>query len=172
MKQFIKCPKCGAVQLGTIEKTFPFPTYIHDCEKCGYTIIESEWDTVPALSIRQPWASLICNGIKDIENRSWKLPEKHKGKRILIHAGLKDYDLTNNVLSEYQRGYINDLKRPLKYGAIIGSVEIVDCIKSTDNPNTAWGGLYCYHWILKNPIPLDTPIKCTGKLSFFIPEIL
>ena len=25
-----------------------------------------------ALSIKQPWASLIAHGIKDIENRTWK----------------------------------------------------------------------------------------------------
>jgi hypothetical protein len=24
------------------------------------------------LSVQQPWASLICAGIKDVENRSWK----------------------------------------------------------------------------------------------------
>ena len=36
-----------------------------------------------ALSIRQPWASLILNAGKDIENRCW--PTKVRG-RILIHA--------------------------------------------------------------------------------------
>lgn len=37
------------------------------------------------LSIKQPWASLICSGIKDVENRTWK-PKEVPG-RILIHAG-------------------------------------------------------------------------------------
>jgi len=36
-----------------------------------------------AISIRQPWAWLIVNGYKDIENRSW--PTKFRG-RVLIHA--------------------------------------------------------------------------------------
>ena len=36
-----------------------------------------------ALSIRQPWASLILKAGKDIENRDW--PTKFRG-RILIHA--------------------------------------------------------------------------------------
>ncbi len=36
------------------------------------------------LSVRQPYASLLCAGIKDIENRSWK-PTKLPC-RILIHA--------------------------------------------------------------------------------------
>lgn len=39
-----------------------------------------------ALSVRQPWAYLLCSGIKDVENRTWKLPEKYKGERVLIHA--------------------------------------------------------------------------------------
>lgn len=36
-----------------------------------------------ALSIRQPWAWLILNGWKDIENRDWTT--RVRG-RILIHA--------------------------------------------------------------------------------------
>ena len=39
-----------------------------------------------ALSIRQPWAWLIVNGHKDIENRSWRT--KYRGP-FLVHAGLK-----------------------------------------------------------------------------------
>jgi len=38
------------------------------------------------LSIKQTFAYLLCAGIKPIENRTWKLPEKYKGERILIHA--------------------------------------------------------------------------------------
>ncbi len=39
------------------------------------------------LSIRQPWASLICGGVKDVENRSWR--QKELPGKILIHAGAK-----------------------------------------------------------------------------------
>jgi len=37
-----------------------------------------------ALSIRQPWASLIVAGIKNVENRSWMT--QYRGA-LLIHAG-------------------------------------------------------------------------------------
>ncbi|MBR8638680.1 ASCH domain-containing protein [Streptomyces tuirus] len=40
-----------------------------------------------ALTIRQPWAGAIAHQTKRVENRSWKLPAKHEGARILIHAG-------------------------------------------------------------------------------------
>ncbi|HDU8694716.1 TPA: ASCH domain-containing protein, partial [Morganella morganii subsp. morganii] len=36
-----------------------------------------------AISIRQPWAWLIVNGHKDIENRSWRT--KYRGQ-VLVHA--------------------------------------------------------------------------------------
>ena len=39
-----------------------------------------------AISIKQPWASLIAHGIKDIENRTWKCPQKYIGQRVLIQA--------------------------------------------------------------------------------------
>lgn len=42
-----------------------------------------------AISVKQPWAYLLCAGIKPIENRTWPLPEKHKGERTFIHAGAK-----------------------------------------------------------------------------------
>ena len=35
------------------------------------------------LSIRQPWASLIVEGFKDVENRSWRTPIRGE---IAIHA--------------------------------------------------------------------------------------
>lgn len=42
-----------------------------------------------ALTIRQPWASLIAQGVKTIETRSWKAPAAAIGERVAIHAGAK-----------------------------------------------------------------------------------
>jgi hypothetical protein len=33
-----------------------------------------------AITIKQPWASLIVHGIKDIENRTWSCPKKYLGR--------------------------------------------------------------------------------------------
>ncbi len=47
-----------------------------------------------ALSIRQPWAWLIVNGYKDVENRTWDCPRTfHPPERIYVHAGLKPSNL-------------------------------------------------------------------------------
>lgn len=44
----IRCPQCGKIQVAHIhfEDWMPFPSYVHDCEACGYTIMESEWERV------------------------------------------------------------------------------------------------------------------------------
>jgi phage FluMu protein Com len=44
--EIIKCPNCGCVQQAKVHHTSPWNTYTHDCNKCAYTIMESEWDEV------------------------------------------------------------------------------------------------------------------------------
>ena len=54
-----------------------------------------------ALSIRQPWAWLVVNGYRDIENRDW--PTNFRGP-LLVHAGLtmtrSDYEQAAQLLDE------------------------------------------------------------------------
>ena len=49
-----------------------------------------------ALTLHQPWASLIADGRKTIETRSWAPPRALIGKRIAVHAGRK----VDGLLSE------------------------------------------------------------------------
>ena len=42
-----------------------------------------------AITLHQPWASLIAAGIKTIETRSWAPPRRLIGQRIAIHASRK-----------------------------------------------------------------------------------
>ncbi|MEM7213737.1 MAG: hypothetical protein AAF479_17960 [Pseudomonadota bacterium] len=42
-----------------------------------------------ALTIWQPWASLILHGFKPYEFRGWKVPKFVVGQRIAIHAGAR-----------------------------------------------------------------------------------
>lgn len=146
------------------------------------------------LTVKQPWASLIVEGIKDIENRTWKCPEKYIGQRVLIHAGI-DQKLDKMPLDGvFSKGQLNKLmeryteyelcKRSNQFGSIIGSVEIIGC---KINHPSIWAEkcepLYkfgtnriieaTYNWILANPIKFPEPIPCKGKLSFWdYPNIL
>lgn len=104
------------------------------------------------ISLRQPWAFLLCSGIKDIENRTWKLPEKYKGERVLIHASAKDAGnpqlLFNNedfeaiamhFHNKWQKNVISEGElwdEIYRHRAsIIGSVRFVDC---TINHPSIW----------------------------------
>ncbi len=131
-----------------------------------------------ALTIKQPWASLIVHGIKDIENRTWKT--NFRG-RVLIHAAAKDsgtlYELLNNKQIESMSNHWTAAppfpNRP--NSAIIGEVDIVDCVidhKSiwAEKGDSWLTGHYkpIYNWVLANPVLYDEPIlNVKGALSFW-----
>lgn len=129
-----------------------------------------------ALSYKQPWASLVAEGIKPIENRTWPCPKKYIGKRVLIHASAKPVPgLPCRALTPLQyatvfsAGKLDALNGP--NGAIIGSVEIVGCTIS--HPSIWAEKTYefmlqpIYNWVLANPIKFDKPIPCKGALGFW-----
>lgn len=112
------------------------------------------------LSIQQPWAWLIANGHKDVENRSWKT--KYTGL-VLIHAG-KAFDLPGY---RYVRMYHRDIKMPqpdeFERGGIVGMMDVVDCVDYSASP---WYNRGCYGWIVRTAMPLPfRPLK--GKLGLF-----
>jgi hypothetical protein len=45
--------------------------------------------TIPAITVWQPWASLIAAGAKPFEWRRWPAPRRLIGTRIAIHAGAR-----------------------------------------------------------------------------------
>lgn len=44
---------------------------------------------LPAITLWQPWATLIAAGAKPFEFRSWPAPRRLWGKRVAIHAGAR-----------------------------------------------------------------------------------
>jgi hypothetical protein len=116
-----------------------------------------------AVSIRQPWAWLIVNGYKDIENRSWRT--RYRG-RILIHAGVSTRELKEHVLEGIRRRY--GIRLPSEYdrGGIVGVVDIVDCLKRTRSPWHIRGQM---GWRLERPRRLKFR-ECVGALSLFKPR--
>jgi len=142
------------------------------------------------ITIKQPWASLIIDDIKDIENRTW--PTRFRG-RVLVHAGLckwtcdKRFNLLCETFTTGQFDYLDNNNQfiTIIYGAIIGSVEIIDCVINhpsiwaektevlTDEDGFPVYGEKTYNWVLANPIKFPEPIPAKGKLSFWdYPNIL
>ena len=152
-----------------------------------------------AISIKQPWASLIVHGIKDIENRTWAT--KYRGK-VLIHASGTWFKYPENdrtlgnlftdaqwekIRENYDKNLYSILEPKaiidrLPTSAIIGEVEIIDCVI---NHESIWAekteGITditefipksklkpIYNWVLTNPILYEKPIlNVKGKLSFW-----
>ena len=133
-----------------------------------------------ALSIKQPWADLIVSGVKDIENRTWKT--NFRG-RVYVHASQKEADRPFGF-SRFTSEQIHSMNIPLcfyftyKYSAIIGEVDIVDCVLSH---SSIWAEhetvkkkdgkeiiVPVWNWVLANPIKYDNPIlNVKGALSFW-----
>jgi hypothetical protein len=139
------------------------------------------------LSVKQPLAYLICSGIKDIENRTWKLPEKYKNEWVLIHASAdKKLDLSVLTEEQMQEAYLELTgtrrfpKLPVKKwtrSAIIGAVKYSDCVinnpsiwaEKTDNLDMVMFGFKkIYNWVVSEAILFDKPIlNVKGKLGFW-----
>ena len=118
------------------------------------------------ITLKQPWATLVAEGIKRYEFRSWKT--NYRGK-VLIHAGAgvdkKDMERFSHL----------NLKYPSK--RIIAEVEIEDCLELTDKlnqeiideNNIAYGSKVRtgYAWKLKNVKKIDLDRELNGKLGFW-----
>jgi hypothetical protein len=114
-----------------------------------------------ALSIQQPWASLIIEGFKLVENRTWAT--KWRGT-IAIHAGLKvaEHD-ADSLLAE------TGLKAPHPTG-YLGTIDLVDVHLNEGIPCCGiWAEDSMYHWRLDNPRPLVNPIPARGMLGLYTP---
>jgi len=117
-----------------------------------------------AISIRQPWAWLIVNGYKDIENRIWE--PKLRGP-VLIHTGKSRVHLTAEELKYIKRRYrVAHLPDTFETGGIVGIAEITGCVQ---RHRSKWfhGP---YGWTLAHARRL--PFKnCKGQLKFFTPKL-
>ena len=120
-----------------------------------------------ALTIKEPWASLIIEEYKKYEFRSWKT--KYRGK-ILIHAGLS---IEKDMMERFK-----DYNIDINPGYIIGEATIVDCILVDEEFNKKLRNIdpvvygrsnhtETYAWKLENVVKYDNPIPCKGKLGLW-----
>jgi hypothetical protein len=117
-----------------------------------------------ALTVRHPWAGLIAHGDKTTENRSWTLPERHIGTRILIHAGAAFDNTARSLAAE-----LDDWQ--LTPSAIIAVATITGCHWSDDGACCGpWGFKRAYHWTLADVIALPKPVPAKGALNLWTPS--
>lgn len=119
-------------------------------------------DTIKTITIRQPWAYLIINGQKDVENRSWLT--RYRGPIIIQSAArVGNRDAFDALCFDIERE--TGIRLPLKF--TLGSTEgIVTLSAVTQNSRSIWAASGEYHWILKDPVKLPA-VPVSGKLGLW-----
>lgn len=144
-----------------------------------------------ALSMTQPWASLVAIGEKRVETRSWNT--NYRGK-IAIHAAKNfprearrlcfsnaeifytllsiGYITFNRVFQAYE---IDEKK--LITGAVIATCKIIDTVKTGESIRQDWltrhelaFGNFTpgrYAWLLEGAVILKNPIPAKGALGLW-----
>lgn len=139
-----------------------------------------------AITLHQPWATLIATGHKQIETRSW--PTNHRGD-LAIHAAasIPAYAVQavfDSAAIRRALGYIPSygshdeirdfLKSKLPLGAIVATCDLESCpvmdayrirrVRDLRGDEIEFG-LYApgrYAWMLENVTILETPVPAKG----------
>ena len=132
-----------------------------------------------ALTLWEPWATLIARGDKTIETRSWRPQKHHIGSRIAIHAGVRvDRESVEELLPEGVGWYSKAIIATAKLDAI-GYVfrEPVgrDIPVRLDNGTTRWvredryGDFRAgrYLWFLSGVRRIDPFVECKGAMGLW-----
>ena len=117
---------------------------------------------IRVITLKQPWASLVANGLKIYEFRNMNY--SYRGK-ILIHAG-KGFD--KDAMER-----VKDYNLDYPTAKILAEVEIVDCIKIDNNFNEMINKLNSpvygnkkrtgYAWKLENINKINIDKTINGK---------
>ena len=121
-----------------------------------------------ALTIKQPWATLIMQGDKRFEFRSWQT--KYRGD-LLIHAG-------KGIDKEAMKRLAKYLPEDMPTGKILGKVKLVDCIKMSpefkelllkENSDIYTKSSFKenYGWQITDVELFENPIEAKGYLSLW-----
>lgn len=142
-----------------------------------------------ALTVWQPWASMLVAGVKGIETRSWAT---HYRGPLAVHAAALTFDRVFNSLG-HVRGAVaferlcmellqTDNLRDLPKGCIVGTVNVVACVKVPPPPLEGWAGCGVYGrtltedelalggytpgrfaWVCEDPVTFARPVPYRGR---------
>lgn len=148
-----------------------------------------------AITLREPWATLVAIGAKRIETRSWKAPDWLIGQRIAIHAAK---GLTENEwsIAKWSPGFPEALKDspwfwdsalpkfafPETRGKVIATAVLANCVLFDESnvrsiavgsgagvTELAFGDFTSgrYGWLLRDVQRLPEPIPARGELGIW-----
>lgn len=139
-----------------------------------------------ALTLTQPWATLVAIGAKKIETRGWRTA--YRGP-LAIHAA-KGFPGEARYVAQFKEPFKSilaahfDVGGNLPTGCVIATCALVDCVlilSSFDGANVdgeAWPltdqeeafGDYTpgrYAWLLADMAPLPEPVPARGSLGLW-----
>ena len=147
-----------------------------------------------AITLHQPWATLITLGIKTVETRSWPAPERLLGQVIAIHAGKRVVRRPDDRIEQKLRAQLGEeWNRAIPAGAVLATatlagmarVEYVDpmtghavhdvdteigCAAGTGRTLIdPWGDFSAGRWLwfLDDMEALPEPVPAVGRQSFW-----
>jgi hypothetical protein len=113
---------------------------------------------IRALTIRQPWAALIAQGTKRVENRTWGTAWRGT---LLIHAGKSADPYPDDVA----RVNGTDVR-----SAIVAVATLAD-IHVCDGACSPWAEAGRHHWVLSDVRPVAEPVPYMGALGLWRPHL-
>jgi hypothetical protein len=117
---------------------------------------------VKVIVIRQPWAWLIVNGYKDIENRSWAT--KYRGSLLIQASARKPSKPEWDDFNTYARKRGVAIPEEFDLGGIVGMAHLDDCVEKS---RSKWF-IGPVGWVLSKPKRLPfVPLR--GQLNLFDP---
>jgi hypothetical protein len=132
---------------------------IHD------TLVSGHEYTVLSLPPISAWALLFAG--KDVESRAWSTTQRG---RVLVHAASERASLRESQARRAEVCFLaglppSALPRILARRAILGSVEILDCVEDS---RSKWAVPGKHHWMLHDPRLLDAPVEdIDGESEFW-----
>ena len=141
-----------------------------------------------AITLWQPWESLIMTGAKKFETRSWAT--RYRGPLVICSAkgGLSKLELLHEICCEPVASALlpifgGDITRAtrrvkvedLPFGMALGIVELIDCIRTDDltlaqvNGQEPFGDFSIgrFAWKLENIRRFKNPFPALGRQGFF-----
>lgn len=123
-----------------------------------------------ALTLTQPWASLVALGLKKVETRSWRT---HYRGPLAIHAA-KGFPQAARAFAETERT-LDRLPPRIARGAVLCIVTLVDCQLAEEIASELTGleryyGDYSFGrwaWVFEGEPTLFDPVGARGSLGLW-----
>ena len=97
--------------------------------------ISSKGEPVYAITLHQPWATLIAPEVKTVGTRSWPAPARLLGQRIAVHAGKRLVRRPGHRIERELRDRVGrDWSRSIPAGAVVATAVLSGMARVTYVP--------------------------------------